>query len=272
MKALTERLIDWLEKPLKMNTVLNNRYRLKSVLGMGSYGISYLAHDMVGGDEVVVKQLRKRKLKIRKGVESFNREIEILSRLDHPRIPKLIASFSEEGQLFFAMTHISGKTFEDLIFREGKKYGERESFLILAKILEIVADLHEKGIIHRDLRIPNIMSVHDQIYLIDFGLAGFLGQIQPDWDSYCEEKKLKREISPKSDFYSLAHFLLFLLYSSYTPQTRKERSWEEELSLSSEAKRVLRKMLQSDEPYQTYGEIMPDIKNVLNGGKTSVIV
>ncbi|MDI3410208.1 hypothetical protein QKW52_06430 [Bacillus sonorensis] len=65
----------------------------------------------------------------------------------------------------------------------------------------------------------------------------------------------------KSDFYALGHFTLFLLYSGYTPITKDEKSWEEELSVSPGLKAVLRKMLQIDPPYESAQDIIADLKS-----------
>ena len=59
------------------------------------------------------------------------------------------------------------------------------------------------------------------------------------------------------------HFLLFLLYSTYEPVSKKKRSWEEELLISSPAKKVIRKMLQIDEPYEEVQVLLDDVQNWL---------
>jgi serine/threonine-protein kinase len=114
------------------------------------------------------------------------------------------------------------------------------------------------------------------VYIIDFGLARFLTESERENNDDVIEKKLRREISVKSDFYALGHFLLFLLYSTYEPTVKEERSWEEELSLSTEARYILRKLLQIDAPYENIHELSADINRLLqkltNGGVNDVIV
>ncbi|XBM33976.1 hypothetical protein AAG663_20640 [Bacillus licheniformis] len=68
-----------------------------------------------------------------------------------------------------------------------------------------------------------------------------------------------RAVSVKSDFYALGHFALFLLYSGFTPSDEEEKCWEEELSISSGLKSVLRKMLQIDLPYERAEDIIGDL-------------
>ncbi|HZG60016.1 MAG TPA: serine/threonine-protein kinase [Anoxybacillus sp.] len=264
----------FLERPYQVGKIVNGRYRIESCLGMGSYGITYIACDIVMNQYVVLKQMRKTKRN--KGTFSFQREAQILKMLNHPRIPKLYDSFMIKGIPHLVMELISGKTVEDLIFKEEKMFTERESFQLLMDILAIVQYIHQNGIVHRDLRIPNVILKEGNVYIIDFGLARFLTENERENNDDIIEKKLRREISIKSDFYALGHFMLFLLYSTYEPTVKEERSWEEELSLSREARYILRKMLQIDTPYEDIHELSADINRLLqnldNGGVKDVIV
>ncbi|WP_269671074.1 protein kinase domain-containing protein [Metabacillus litoralis] len=140
-------------------------------------------------------------------------------------------------------------------------FSEEEALKEVYDVLELVKLFHDIGWVHRDLRIPNILKNGAEKYIIDFGLARFIkDDTSEQFDSL--EKKLFREVSFKSDFYALGHFLLFLLYSSFQPKTREKRSWEEELDITDHSKRILRKMLQLDEPYAEVNQIMKDIKGL----------
>ncbi|SFA43697.1 serine/threonine protein kinase [Parageobacillus thermantarcticus] len=227
---------------------------------MGSYGIAYMASDLQTGRSVVVKQGRtKRNVS---GVV-FQREAAILRRLQHPQIPKLYDMFVEKGIPHLVMEYIEGETVETLIFDKGYTYTEHQSFCLLRDVLEVVACIHAKGVVHRDLRIPNILLCDGVVFIIDFGLARFFGEPIPHLETYVLEKRLRRETNAKSDFYALGHFTLFLLYSSYEPVTEEERSWEEELSLSAEARRILRKMLQIDRPYDNIADLINDVDQLI---------
>ncbi len=87
----------------------------------------------------------------------------------------MIISYGRK-KAFFVMEYMPGKNFEDYIFSDGHVYTEREVFKILYEILEIVSVFHSKGIIHRDLRIPNILMKENEISIIDFGLAKLKGE------------------------------------------------------------------------------------------------
>ncbi|MEW4262931.1 serine/threonine-protein kinase [Priestia megaterium] len=254
----------WLvDRPFKKGTVICERYEIINILGMGSYGITYVASDIVQQKEVVIKQLRKTKQRTPQGLKSFHYEAKLLSQLDHPQIPSLYEAVEIDEGCFLVMELIQGKTFEDLIFEEKCVYTEKKALVILLDILEVVSAIHEQGIVHRDLRIPNILDVKGTIYVIDFGLARFLGDHE-ETGSLIEEQQFMRQTSVASDIYALGHFLLFLLYSGYEPTEKQEKSWEQELSLSAPIKTIIQKMLRADEPYESIQSLQKDIYDYIN--------
>lgn len=255
-------VLDLLERPLKNGWVVNNHYQLNRFIGRGSYGLAYEAIDLQHNKTVVVKQLRKRKRKTGKGF--LEREAKMLSALNHPAIPKCLDVIHEDGKSFLVMEWVRGKNVEELIFYEGRKYTEVECFQILLKVLEIVQYIHDKGVVHRDLRLPNILLNNGKIFIIDFGLALFCDETDEVYiEAMPPEKRLYREISFASDFYALGHFVLFLLYSNYQSSSRKQGSWEEELKIGYQAKRIIRKLLKLDPCYESVTDIIEDIEELL---------
>ena len=254
----------WLvDRPFKKGKVICGRYEIIDVLGMGSYGITYVANDIVQQKKVVVKQLRKTKQRTSQGLKSYHYEAKLLSQLNHPQIPSLYEAIETDEGCFLVMELIQGKTFEDLIFEEKCVYTEEQALNILLNILDVVSAIHEQGIVHRDLRIPNIIDVNGTIYVIDFGLARFLGDHE-ETSTLIEEQQFMRQTSAASDIYALGHFLLFLLYSGYEPTEKQERSWEQELSLSTPIKTIIQKMLRADESYESIKSLQKDIYDYIN--------
>jgi serine/threonine-protein kinase len=252
----------WFDWPLKPRQLIQQRYSILNVLGMGSYGITYLALDQKTSTKVVLKQLRTTKARTDSGLRSFQRESAILQILQHPRTPSLLDVFKNENGHFIVMEWIQGNTFEDLIFRNEQNYSEKDTVRILLELLTIVESFHEKGIIHRDLRIPNIIERNGELHIIDFGLACFLTDQEDLAADEPPEKLRMRAVAVKSDFFALGHFALFLLYSTYEPISKKERGWEEELEISTSLKTILRRMLQLDDPFQSASELRTSLENV----------
>ncbi|MED3842033.1 serine/threonine-protein kinase [Geobacillus stearothermophilus] len=251
----------WVDRPHRGGKVLLGRYEIIEELGMGSYGIAYKGRDHLTGRLVVIKQARRTKGE--DGRRLLQREADVLAHLRHPQIPRLYDRFVERGQPHLVMEYIEGETVEDLIFKRGVTYTEQAAFQLLRDVLMVVCHLHTLGIVHRDLRIPNIIWRDGTAGIIDFGLACRIGEPVDFRDDDPLEKRLRREPHPRSDFYALGHFTLFLLYSAYEPTSDEEKSWEEELDLSPNARRILRKMLQLDAPYDHVDELIDDVDQLL---------
>ncbi|ANC78493.1 hypothetical protein ABE65_017470 [Fictibacillus phosphorivorans] len=252
------------DRPLKAGNLVHERYLVQEVLGMGSYGITYLALDRHTDEIIVLKQLRNTKAKTTAGLLSFQRESQILGALQKHPVPKLLNTFQNEQGHFIAMEWIKGDTFEDLIFRDNQTYNEKESIAILLELLSITDRFHKNGIIHRDLRIPNIIYRDKKLIVIDFGLACYLTDTNLEIeDPHDHPEKIRmRAVQVESDLFALGHFALFLLYSSYVPQAKKELSWEEELDISLSFKNVLRKMLQLDEPFHSASDVQKALRTI----------
>lgn len=266
MKRFFERhplISRWLDRPHRSGAILAGRYEVVEELGMGSYGIAYKGRDLDTGRLVVVKQARRTK-----GEDSrrlLQREADLLARLRHPQIPASYGMFTEQGQPHLVMEYIEGETVEDRIFKRGVTYTEQAAFQLLRDVLMVVCHLHALGVVHRDLRIPNILWRDGTVFIIDFGLACRIGEATDQRNDDPPEKRLRREPHPRSDVYALGHVALFLLYSSYEPTGEDEKSWEEELDLSPKARLILRRMLQLEAPYETAGQLMSDIDRLLDG-------
>ncbi|MGA4718661.1 serine/threonine protein kinase [Fictibacillus nanhaiensis] len=252
------------DRPSKAGHLIHERYLIQEVLGMGSYGITYLALDRHTEEIIVLKQLRNTKAKTKAGLLSFQRESQILDALHQHPVPKLLNTFQDVQSHFIAMEWIKGETFEDLIFRDNQTYNEKETIAILLELLNITERFHEKGIIHRDLRIPNIIQRDNKLIVIDFGLACYLSDKHLEIEDLNDhpEKLRMRAVKVESDLFALGHFALFLLYSSYVPQSKKELSWEDELEISLPFKSILRKMLQLDEPFHSATDVQKALRSI----------
>ncbi|MCP8970338.1 serine/threonine protein kinase [Ectobacillus ponti] len=264
MRDWLQRIAALWDRPWNIGTLIGEKYRLERLLGAGSYGFAYAATDCISSQQVVIKQLRRSKQLQEAGRKSFQYEQNILRQLSHPSIPRFREAFVWQDSSCFVMDYIQGKTFEDLIFSEQAVFPEADAFLVVERILQIVRYIHAQGIVHRDLRIPNIILSGGELYIIDFGLARPAGDWEEREASFSGTKRYMRETQYRSDFYALGHFLLFLLYSGYEPKKR-EQPWYEELALSAAARHSIRRMLQMEAPYEHADEILADVQMIVKG-------
>lgn len=246
-----------IDRPYHVQDTVTERYKIIKVLGMGSFGITYLCKDLSSGANCVLKQMRPSRHKSKSGEQLYHNEISILGSLHHPRIPKLFHHFSYGKHLFYTMEFIDGKNLEDVLFREHCKFEEKDALLLLKQMLDIIEYLHFEGIAHKDIRIPNLILKDDKLFLIDFGLADkLLGN--------GTKNKREREALMQDDYYDLGDILLYLLYSFYVPATKKNRPWTEELTLNTPTKHMLERLLAIKEPYGSTTEIKKDLDLALS--------
>ncbi|UKS30915.1 protein kinase [Paenibacillus sp. HWE-109] len=255
----------WIDYPQRVGKVLQNRYRIERFLGMGSYGLTYLCRELASSREIVLKQAKPSKGLL--GQQLLQREMEIMGQLDHPSIPKCVSSFrAGKRRLFMITEYVSGQTIEDLIFEQGVVFGEKEALGFIRRLMDIVQYLHEQGIVHLDIRIPNVILQGERIHLIDFGLASRLGEPGFAEIGVDEEQRKRKTVNVISDLYAIGHFLLFMLYSAYVPETVSANDavgWEEELQLSVQTKQLIRKLLQIDPAYGDAQALISDLDAAL---------
>jgi serine/threonine-protein kinase len=255
----------WVDFPLRDGIMLAGKYRIVRFLGMGSYGLTYVCHDVRTGEELVVKQAKPSKGRL--GRELLQREIDIVRQLEHPAIPRCMASFEYKKGFFMASEYVKGQTVEDLIFARGAVFSEQEALRIVRSVMEIVRFIHDRGFVHLDIRIPNVMLQEERVRLIDFGLASQIGEparLEPD---AVEEAILRRTAEVSSDLYAIGHFLLFMLYSRYEPAEAGVESgagWQEELDITDATKRIIRKLLQIDERYEDTNGFIGELEEALS--------
>src|ERR1039458_10563907 len=134
------------------NAILKGRYRLGCELGGGGCGITYLATDMdVGSRKVVVKVPNERRSHDARHLKKFRREMEALSRIDHPNVVGVIDYWeAEDRQQYLVMQFVPGETLRALIRREALPLPVIAS--IVQQIGRALAAAHEAGVIHRDIK------------------------------------------------------------------------------------------------------------------------
>ncbi|MBK8979788.1 MAG: SUMF1/EgtB/PvdO family nonheme iron enzyme [Planctomycetes bacterium] len=150
-------------------------YRLLRRLGSGGMGIVYLAEQERLRRQVALKLLRPGSLPIPSSRARFRREIEALSRLDHPHICTVYDAGEVDGVPFLAMRHVHGETLAQRVARaqESRTAEPVELLLVLLeKVARALHAAHEAGVVHRDVKPANIMvDERGEPAILDFGLA-----------------------------------------------------------------------------------------------------
>uniref|UniRef100_A0AAY5F0B8 non-specific serine/threonine protein kinase n=1 Tax=Electrophorus electricus TaxID=8005 RepID=A0AAY5F0B8_ELEEL len=146
---------------------LKHRYEFKETLGKGTYGKVKKAVDR-SGRMVAIKSIRKENIKDEQDLMHIRREIEIMSSLNHPYIITIYEVFENKDKIVIVMEYASrGDLFEYISERQ---ISERESRHFFRQIVSAVHYCHRNGIVHRDLKLENILLDSNKD-IADFGLS-----------------------------------------------------------------------------------------------------
>jgi serine/threonine-protein kinase len=217
-------------------------YQLESMLGEGGMGMVWLASraDGLYQRRVALKLLRPGladpNLRLR-----FTREREILARLEHPNIARLLdAGIGSEGQPYLALEYVEGVSITD--YCQANNIGLEERLTLFLQICEAVSHAHANLIVHRDLKPSNILvTPGGEVRLLDFGIAKLLDDPEPApvhprtevrafTLHYAAPEQVRGElVTTMTDVYSLGVVLYELIADTkpYRLRRQTDAEWEQ---------------------------------------------
>lgn len=217
---------------LQPNTVLQGRYRVVEQIGQGGMGAVYLAADLRLRCNVALKETLFSDDAYR---DAFEHEAQLLARLRHPTLPKVIDHFIEHQGQFLVMEFIHGEDLDVRLKRQGQRFATLEAIPWVLRwadqLLDVLHYLHTRvsPIIHRDVKPKNLkLTSNLDIILLDFGLArGGFTHSAAGFDDQPEQSRRKvygftppyapleqmrdGEPDPRSDIYALGATIYHLL-------------------------------------------------------------
>lgn len=150
-------------------------YKIESLLEKGGMSYVYLATHPDTHDPVIIKVLSPKYLSNPEVVKRFLKEADIIAIADNPNIVKLYGHGEWEGGLFIAMEFIQGVSLRHYL--QHTPMSLRRSLEIILEIAYALCHLHTHGIIHRDLKLENILITEEgHVKVIDFGIAQLLAE------------------------------------------------------------------------------------------------
>lgn len=297
-----------MDNPVPLGAILRQRYVIQEILGQGGFGRTYRAIDRERFDEpCVLKEFivpYQDPALVEKSQALFQREASILHQLDHPQVPRFWAAFEDEQRLFLVQSYIEGQTYRQLLSDRKQRqqtFSEAEVLHLLKNLLPVLAYLHDRDIIHRDISPENIILKPSEAtrmtkapppllgtpVLIDFGAVK---EATSHWPlvsgitrvgkvGYAPPEQLQTgRVSPSSDLYALAATSLTLLTGKEPRALLDSQSltwqWHSYANLSGTLAAVLQRMLAvyPGDRYPSAQEVLADLQPLLSAPPSETLL
>jgi serine/threonine protein kinase len=266
---------------------LLERYRPIKLIGKGGFGRTFLAIDehKPSKPNCAVKQLNfimRSPEEINKPIQLFEQEAVLLEALgNHPQIPALLASFTQDERLYIVQEFIQGVTLERELLEQGT-FDEAKIRQLLHDVLTILQFVHQQNVLHRDIKPPNIIirAKDKKPVLIDFGVAkilqdeSFIEQATAlGTFHYAAPEQFRGTVFPASDLYSLGVTCIHLITGISQIQKMYDAQslswmWHQFLPknniISDDLKQILDKLLQFQprERYQSAAKVLQALESL----------
>ncbi len=149
---------------------LFDRYELIEELGRGGMGVVWKARDIDLDRFVAIKLILPAHVESEVGVKRFQAEARAAARLDHPGIVTVHDFGHRDGKYFLCMAFVEGRSLAERLSKGALP--PLKAAHIIRDIAEAIQHAHERGVVHRDLKPPNILlTASDEPRVTDFGLA-----------------------------------------------------------------------------------------------------
>lgn len=253
------------EQALTVGSMLQKRYEIMSILGVGGMSTVYLVRDRrftSAQKFCAMKEMTDRALDPgthRLNLSTFEREANILASLSHPAIPQIYDFFTEKQRIYLVMEYVRGKNLEAFLAETSAFIPQEQVVDWALQLCDVLIYIHNHSpnpIVFRDLKPANVMLSEDhRLMLIDFGIArNFQAETKGTMigtEGYSPPEQYRGIVTPAADIYALGATLHHLitrhdprLETPFTFHERPPRSINSAISSGLEA--VIMKALSYD--------------------------
>lgn len=258
----------------EIGTVIQDKYEILKLIGKGGMSYVYLAMDRHLNKQWAVKEIKKEA----KGenaeiiVNSLLAEANLMKRLDHPALPRIVDIIDNGITIYVIMDYIEGESLDKIL----NEYGAQPEELVIGwakQICDALSYLHSQKppIIYRDMKPANVMlKPEGNIKIIDFGIAReYKEQNLADTTvlgtkGYAPPEQYNGQTDPRSDIFALGMTMHHLL-TGVDPRSSERylpvRQWNPELSEGIE--KIIDKCVEpaAENSYQSCSDLLYDLEH-----------
>ncbi|HEY6546347.1 MAG TPA: protein kinase, partial [Vicinamibacteria bacterium] len=203
---------------------LADRFEILAVIGTGGMGIVYKAHDLSLEEDVALKVLRPEFASTQEAARRFQSEIKLARKVSDRHVCRIFEYGEDAGLRYICMELVDGVNLKQQVQDHGPLSPD-EAYEAGVQIADGLSAIHEAGVIHRDLKTPNIMrDSRGIIRLMDFGIARELesdgltmaGQVMGTPEYMSPEQALGQKLDFRTDTYSLG-IVVYELFTGQVP-------------------------------------------------------
>jgi serine/threonine protein kinase len=278
-----------------LGKLLDKRYQISQLLGEGGFGQTFVAEDTKMFDAKCVVKALKPAARDAQTVELaqklFLKEARLLHELgNHDRIPRLFASFEEEGDFYLVQEYIQGYPLNQELI-PNLQMSERDVICLVNDILQPLVYVHQHNVIHRDIKPPNLMRRVDdsKIVLIDFGSVKQIHTqiVEPDGQTkmtvaigtygYMPTEQGAGTPELSSDLYAVGMIaiqaLTGIIPHKLSRNSDREICWRDRVDSTSEFADFLDKMIRYDcrQRYQSATEALAALEQIIDNNAATPI-
>lgn len=290
---------------LSPGILLNNRYIVGRCIGQGGFGVTYIAKDTFKDEICAIKEYYPNQLvdrasnnfltvhsddlknKFENGKKCFIDEAKVLFKLQScPLIVTVTDFFSQFNSAYIVMDYLDGMNLKRALAKFGGRLSYNNAMLVLYKMCHALIEVHNAGILHRDISPENIFITNDgNIILIDFGAArnrdseGMSVLIKPGY-APPEQYKYNGIQGPWTDIYALATTFYYIVSGRHIPSA-KDRLIEDKVrplceitpNVNKSLSDVISKAMFLDykKRYQTVEDFLNDIHHAVSSTANAYI-
>ena len=146
-------------------------YKFGRMIGRGAFGKVNIGLNILTGRIVAIKSFNKQNLTNEKAKKKILYETNLMRSLYHPSVTKILETFETDKYMLIIMEYISGGNLQNFV-RKRRKLCEKTARILYRQLIQGIKYIHSKGIVHRDIKLENILlDLNNIVKICDFGVG-----------------------------------------------------------------------------------------------------